>query len=494
MDETEQANGLKRWRAALVLTLVFPIVAFLIASAVPAKYQHDLDSAFEQELGRTPTSEERASVTIDAACADPEFSANSVCLDVSIAAATRWVAIGSALAGILLLLLIAFCARQSRRDRDALLRLFRPGLYLTLIGATVLVTADALLVLSSVYLGLGVFLHTIFPVVLLAVAIGGLLGVAGMLQALVATTRRAQTHVIGVRRTAAEEPRLHALIAEIAAELGSEAPENVLVGLDPTFFVTEADAGATDGLWRGRNLFLSMPLMRILEPAELRAVIGHELGHFRGRDSAYSERFYPIYRGTGEAIVRLSGAGGQSAAQGLALLPAMVLLSLFYDGFATAERAISRDRELAADVAGASAASPRDLGTALLKISAFTAAWPRALDTVVGAARSAAPVTNASDLFVDFARAAASPDALRDVDAHTIPHPTDSHPPVSLRLDAFGLSAADLANAALALAPQPAADEVLLNREADERALTTWANERIRSIPAEPQPAAVEPG
>jgi Zn-dependent protease with chaperone function len=257
--------------------------------------------------------------------------------------------------------------------------------------------------------------------------------------------------------------------------------------------VTEADVEATDGHWRGRNLFLSLPLMRILDPAELRAVVGHELGHFRGRDAAYSTRFYPIYRGTGEAIGRLANAGAGSAARSVALLPAMVLLTLFYDGFAAAERAISRDRELAADAAGTEAASARDLGTALLKLTAFTEQWPPALEAVVGEARGATPVSNLGDVFVDRARKSAGPSALADVGERDIPHPTDSHPPVGQRLEALGLSATDLADDALLIEPSPAADTILQRREPDERTLTSWVNERVRSMPMAPQePAGAE--
>jgi Zn-dependent protease with chaperone function len=490
MDANEAAARRKRWAVALWLILVFPIVAFLIGSAVPAKYRNDLFAATEQDLGRPLTSDERASVDIEEVCRDPEISGDQVCADIAIAAATRWVAVASLVAGLLVLGVIAFCTRQAGRDRDALLRLFRPGLYATLVGTTLLVTADALLVLASLYLSLGVFLGGVYPWILLLVAVGGLLGIVGMVRALISTTRRAKTNVIGVRRTAADEPGLHGLVQELAADLGADAPENVLVGLDPTFFVTEADVEATDGRWSGRNLFLSIPLMRILDAAELRAVIGHELGHFRGHDSAYSTRFYPIYRGTGEAVGRLAQAGAGNVSRSLALLPALVLLTLFYEGFAAAERAISRDRELAADIAGTEAASARDLGTALLKLSAFGQQWPAALGSVVGRARTATPVPNLGDLFVGLTRKAAVPAALARAGDRDIPHPTDSHPPVAQRLQALGLAATELSEAALMIDPSPAADAILQHREPDERTLTAWVNERVRRTPTAPREAA----
>ena len=88
---------------------------------------------------------------------------------------------------------------------------------------------------------------------------------------------------------------------------------------------------------------------------EFVAVIGHELGHFRGDDTKFSERFYPIYRGTAASIVSLHVAGGRGWGQ-VSLLPAIAVFGFFLEAFSSAERRLSRERELAADQAGASVA------------------------------------------------------------------------------------------------------------------------------------------
>jgi Zn-dependent protease with chaperone function len=49
-------------------------------------------------------------------------------------------------------------------------------------------------------------------------------------------------------------------------------------------------------------LYCSLPLCRILSGSEVSAVIDHELGHFKGLDTNFSESFYPIYCGTASAI------------------------------------------------------------------------------------------------------------------------------------------------------------------------------------------------
>src|SRR5262249_19817919 len=161
------------------------------------------------------------------------------CIDVAIANVTRSVAIVAAIVGLLLLGFVALTAARTRQNREALLRLFVPALYVVLIGIAILVVLDGLLALASVYLGLAVFVGSIFPIVLLGIGIALVFGVLTVLGALVDARRRAVTSVIAQRVDASQEPALHALIADIAARIGTRPPEHVFVGLDPEFYVTE---------------------------------------------------------------------------------------------------------------------------------------------------------------------------------------------------------------------------------------------------------------
>jgi Zn-dependent protease with chaperone function len=481
MTETTGSSKRRAWLTAVVLVLLFPVVGFAIGTAVEAKIQGDLYTVIEEDIGRPLTAEERGQFAIADVCREPELAGDPTCTDMSLASVTRIVAVVGAILGVLLLAFITFVTARARRDRDALLRLFLPGLYIVLVSIALLVVLDGVLAFMAVYLGLGVLGGRIFPIILLGIAIGVLLGVAGVIRAMLTARRRATSSVIARRVDAAAEPGLHAMIGEIADRVGVGQPDHVLVGLDPEFYVTEADIEAPDGKWTGRSVYLSLPLMRILTLAELRAVIGHEMGHFRGQDTAYSRRFYPVYRGTGQAIGALASAGGGGGARGIALYPALLLLDLFMSGFAVPERAISRDREVLADGAGVEVASARDLASSLVKLYAFTPAWGATLDDMASDLDGDKPTANAGDRFVGLVRSSAGPSSLDGLDGREIPHPTDSHPPLSQRLEALGLSVADVASDALAIAPEPAADVVVTDRAGIGEALTATLGERIKA-------------
>ena len=66
----------------------------------------------------------------------------------------------------------------------------------------------------------------------------------------------------------------------------------------------------------------------------------------------------------------------------------------------------------------------------------------------------------------------AEPNALDGLDAKLIPHPTDSHPPLSIRLAALGKNLIEIRSDALSLSPSPSSNEVIDNCEELEVQLT----------------------
>jgi Zn-dependent protease with chaperone function len=135
---------------------------------------------------------------------------------------------------------------------------------------------------------------------------------AGALSPIGATfsIKRTLTHSVFAKQIdSSVTPKLVEFFAGVSKSIGAKKPENIVVGLEPNFFATAATlklVGEGKPL-SGEFLYLSLPLMRLFNVSELRAVMGHELGHFKGADVAYSLKFAPVYRGLSHAIFIFGG-------------------------------------------------------------------------------------------------------------------------------------------------------------------------------------------
>jgi hypothetical protein len=161
-----------------------------------------------------------------------------------------------------------------------------------------------------------------------------------------------------------------------------------------------------------------LPLARILTQPELGAVIGHELGHFEGSDTKFSRWFYPIYRGTSQALSGLHEVARGEGAQ--------------------AESRLGREREIAADAVGAKATNPRAWASALMKVHAFAPLWTNLYEEMREMLQQKKQFINASSYWASKVATGLqrNPNFIAEIDTSTtdVGHPTDTHPPLAVRL------------------------------------------------------------
>src|SRR5262249_45653046 len=146
----------------------------------------------------------------------------------------------------------------------------------------------------------------LFIAVFGAIVLGALAGIVALAKAAFRIPQTARCTVLGQRLREEEYPDLWQYVRECAVRLGALLPHHLVVGLEPTFFATEAQVHCLDGTLTGRTLYFSLPLCRLLTTEELRAILGHELSHFQGLDTHFSQRFYPLYRGSLQALASLA--------------------------------------------------------------------------------------------------------------------------------------------------------------------------------------------
>ena len=101
----------------------------------------------------------------------------------------------------------------------------------------------------------------------------------------------------------AEEPELHATVRELAAEVGTRPPDRIVAIAAVNAYVHEY--GRLLGLLPGRRtLAIGTPLFDALDVTQLRAVLGHELGHFAGGDTKTG----PIVYRTAQVVSHLAAS------------------------------------------------------------------------------------------------------------------------------------------------------------------------------------------
>ncbi len=364
----------RMWLFGLLLGV--PAIGFTVAEGIQAYFNSQLHSAIREKV-RDADASVLSQLSIDRLCETPDslrIEIRNICSpnrNLNLMSAS---ALWAGVVGLALVLGIRLAGSAARLNRRLLLYLFKPGLYLTAVVLVGLVLVHAAVAMGAIYYGESALVGRVHVGVIIAIGIGAFLGIATVISGVFSLVRQAETFVIGTMITRKQAPALYQRVEEIAKQLGALHPEHVVVGLDPNFFVTEADVVCLSGKLSGRTLYCSLPLCRILNQDEFSSVIGHELGHYKGLDTQFSQKFFPIYRGTASAIASLLETGGEDPKM-IALLPAIAVLSYFLECFTVAESRISRIRELAADQQGVVVTNSATVASALTKVHAFAGVW-----------------------------------------------------------------------------------------------------------------------
>ena len=337
----------------------------------------------------------------------------------------------------IVLVLILLAGLLASRNRALLLFTFHPVLVLTQTFVIVSIVVNAGLLIASIYFLEAYYIGRIHSGLMVALGLGAALTCFRIIKLTFKSFGKLKTTVLGkaVRRN--EQAGLWSFIENIAKDLGTEPPRNIVVGLEPNFFVTEVPVLTLDGQLDGRTLFLSLPFLRVLNRAELTAIVGHEFGHFIGADTKYSKWFFPIYRSASSTSAFLH-SGSNEGLDALAALPAALIVDFFIACFSSAKNKISRERELIADLKGASIATKLDMATSLLKVHAYLQHWnftdKRMLETI----ETGKSIVNLSAFFAALVKEVPLKSVSDDLSKKQTEHPVDSHPPLYMRIENLG--------------------------------------------------------
>lgn len=387
----------------------------------------------------------------------------SFCQEVSGLQYLFWASIIAAIISCAIPLSYWWASISAGHNRHRISMIFPPLLRFSIFILAISIFLQGAILTYSAYLAESHILGQVHLVIIGIIGLGAVIGGFGLIGVAMKVGKKLEMHQLGKLLKKEDAPKLFGFVEYLAKKLGARPPDNIVVGLEPTFYVTSGDVqvASEEKPVSGETLYISAPLSRLLSQEELATVIGHELGHFRGADTEYSMKFAPVYAGLGQAIQTLGGENSDVITQ-VACLPAVSMLTFMHRMFATNEAKVSREREYEADRAGASVGSPFALSVALIKVSLYASIWEHAREQNIHRLNEGKVADNLSVVFQDVAKYDVEHDSLENIMKESleqkIAHPTDTHPPVSKRLENLEVDHSHITKAMLMVPEQPAID------------------------------------
>ena len=242
-------------------------------------------------------------------------------------------------------------------------------------------------------------------------------------------------------------PALWDMAEQCADIVGPTPTDNILVGMSANFYVTEHSVSLL-GQWRspvveGRTLYVSAPLLRLMNPAETRAVLAHEFAHFTGRDTVYSTQIAPVYASLTTGIYAIRSEMDWSV-KGIVLVFPMLITLAYHGMFRILDNAISRRRELRCDEIASEVYGQDHISNGLLKVVGYGTLLSGNIDgQFVSLLKENRTFQNYPDWFNRFAQEDSSRSAVSRIlsyAAATKTRASDSHPALGARLKALNVS------------------------------------------------------
>ena len=225
-----------------------------------------------------------------------------------------------------------------------------------------------------------------------------------------------------------DAPQLWARIRALAAQVGTTAPDHIVAGIDANFFVTEAEIEVEGKRLRGRSLYVSLPLLRVLDQQEADAVLAHELAHLQGGDTSSSVKLGPT--------LRRFDSYCEAMGSNLLTFMAFFSLSLYRAILEIALMRHSREREFLADTVAARCVGGKPLVNSLIKVAAYSSYRGKIEQELFDRASKNDGRLGISafvaDGLKDFSH---SEEFSMLMETSSMPHPFDSHPKLGERMD-----------------------------------------------------------
>jgi Zn-dependent protease with chaperone function/Flp pilus assembly protein TadD len=223
--------------------------------------------------------------------------------------------------------------------------------------------------LAGLLAGTGLLLYFIFmlpriPIKLIViVVVVGLGGAWAVLKSLFASQGKGS---FGLPKTAAECPRLHQVLADVATRVATEPVHEIYLAPGSSIGVHQEGRGpfGVFGVKR-RVLTLGLSTLRFLTVPEFQSILAHEYAHFSHRDTFYNRFIYQVSLSIQQALDGMARAGGKLNY----VNPFYWFLILYHKAYNLLASGFSRSREFLADRMASGLYGSDVFASALTKVS-----------------------------------------------------------------------------------------------------------------------------
>jgi Zn-dependent protease with chaperone function len=441
--QTVKQDLIRVARNAVIALLLIPGLTFLFTQHVQKTWDQDFIDSTRVQLQREAPDQALRNAAImqmleatppSAVCSssNPEHAAYraDVCEAFGDVWQVHWMdktALFALIASAALLLLIAALGKMAFGDRDAQHRsMVLAWRLLAISGALIVVLQSTMVVWLSFWLTAFFFQKYIIKLIVV-------IGIIGVVAAAAAVNEIFAKIPLGMAIPGEEigeqdAPALWSRIRALAAQMGTAPPNHIVGGIDTNFFVTEGTATVAGRELSGRILYVSLPLLRVLDQREADAVLAHELAHFKGGDTHRGAALGPKIAQFDTYCAAMHGAG--------LTIVAYFLLILYRTIFELSMMRSSREREFIADRAAAEHVDGLPLIRALIKVAAYSSYRNRIEQELFERTERHEGTIGIADYVAHGLQPFAhSEEFLTLMEYANVPHPYDSHPKLRERMD-----------------------------------------------------------
>ncbi len=425
-----------------LLIFVIPIISWAFFEYAESRYDHDVREQIQSQIRSEPKlSEEQRAQALEyfdktpfsQQILDPETAAQTNSSMRFAYATFRWMirlSVASVISGVVVFLFAGICVWFSLRSQLVQYWCLLISWHVLRIYGALQTILLAVLVTELSFWVTAILFESYSLKLILIAALLALVSVAVVIKAIF-TNPKTDWDVEGTVLGPDAAAPLWQELNRICEKVGTSPPDQVIAGIDDNFYVTEHPLTVNGTIYRGKTLFVSLPLLKQLHSTEADAILAHEMAHFSGNDTLYSQRISPLLRRYGIYLQGLH-EGGISK-------PIYYFMVCFRAMFDLSLNKLSREREFRADGISAKVTSARDFAAALLRVVAYSK-FRRSIELDLFSQKQVLKMADVSNRiengFVAYTTEFANDPTISQSETA---HPFDSHPPTSQRLTQLGV-------------------------------------------------------